>query len=83
MNPFDRFNQHVTGTLQMLRYLLLMQETFPHVMVQLNEEQMPIPVAIYCQINVADRPVLALFGSFRKGYPLVRRRTARIRKPVS
>ena len=35
-----------------------------------------IPFAIYCQIIVADWQVLALFGSFRRRYRLVRRRIA-------
>lgn len=37
--PFEKFDGQITGTLQMLRYLLLMQETFPHVMVQLSKDQ--------------------------------------------
>jgi hypothetical protein len=35
----DRFRKQVARIVQMLRYLLLMQETFPHVMVQLNKDQ--------------------------------------------
>lgn len=39
MTPFERFDGQITGTLQMLRYLLLMQETFPHVMLRLTQDQ--------------------------------------------
>jgi hypothetical protein len=39
MTPFARFHGQVNGTLQMLRYLLMIQETFPHVMLQLTKEQ--------------------------------------------
>jgi hypothetical protein len=39
MTPFERFHGQISGTLQMLRYLLLMQETFPHVMLQLSSDQ--------------------------------------------
>jgi hypothetical protein len=39
MTPFEEFHDQVSGTLQMLRYLLLMQETFPHVMLELTKEQ--------------------------------------------
>lgn len=39
MTPFEKFHGQVNGTLQMLRYLLLMQETFPHVMLQLTKDQ--------------------------------------------
>jgi hypothetical protein len=35
----DRFRKQVAQIVQMLRYLLLMQETFPHVMVQLDKDQ--------------------------------------------
>jgi hypothetical protein len=35
----DRFRKQSGRIVQMLRYLLLMQETFPHVMVQLKPEQ--------------------------------------------
>jgi hypothetical protein len=39
-------------------------------------------VASCCEIIVADQPVLALFGSFRRHYLLVRRRIARSRRPL-
>jgi len=43
----DRFLKQVDGSVQMLRYLLLMQQTFPYVMLQLTGEQTrnlgPIP----------------------------------------
>jgi hypothetical protein len=40
MQPIDRLRNQVNATLQMLRYFLLMQETFPWVMLQLNPEQL-------------------------------------------